>query len=156
MKNRGWLRVMRAMFLDVRGLAAVIWVAVLALLPFHASPDEEDEIVTGCHYSNAEWGNEMIDRCIKDNQATRAIVLQYPEQYKQIVERCRRKNELGWSWVKTCVDNDIEAEAALAKYPTERAVLIDVCRADVGHRGAAGVKACVDRVIEVLNSPNKP
>jgi len=154
MKDEG--RGMKTMWLYVRGLASLVCVAFSALLPFDASAGEEDEIVTGCHYSNAEWGNEMIDRCIKDNQATRAIVLQYPERYKQIVERCRRKNELGWSWVKACVDNDIEAEAALAKYPMERAALIDVCRADIGHRGAAAVKACVDRAIEVVNSPNKP
>ncbi len=144
------------MFLYLRRSASLVCVAFSALLAFDVSADEEDEIVTGCHYSNAEWGNEMIDRCVKDNQATRAMVLQYPEQYKKIVDRCRRGNEFGWSWVKTCVDRDIEAEAALAQYPMERAGLIDVCQADVGHRGAAAVKVCVDRVIEVLGSPNKP
>ncbi|MDQ3261174.1 MAG: hypothetical protein M3Q00_10415 [Pseudomonadota bacterium] len=144
------------MILYLRPLASLICVAFSALLPFDASADEEDEIVTGCHHSNAEWGSEMIDRCVKDNQATRAIVLQYPEQHKQIVDRCRRGNELGWSWVKTCVDRDIEAESALAQYPKERAGLIDVCHADFGHRGAAVVKACVDRVIKILNSPNNP
>ncbi len=129
--------------------------ALLALFSFGASADENDEIVTGCHHSNAEWGFDAIDRCIKDNQATRALVLQYPAQYKRIVDRCRRGNELGWSWVKTCLDRDIEAESALALYPKERIGLIEACHADFGHRGAAKVKACVDRVIEAPSSPQQ-
>ena len=143
------------MLLHPRCLSALICLAISALLPFNASADENDEIVTGCHHSNAEWGFDAIDRCIKDNQSTRAVVLQYPEKYQRIVDRCRRKNEFGWSWVKTCVDRDIEAESALAQYPKESASVLDVCHVDFGHRGAAAVKACVDRVTEALNSPSK-
>lgn len=138
-----------------RGIASIVCVTLLALLSMGACADEEDEIVTGCHYSNAEWGSDMIDRCVKDNRAQRAIVLRYPEQYKSIIARCRRKSEFGWSWVKACVDQDIEAESALAQYSTDRAGLIDKCRAEFAHRGAAAVKKCVDQALDGSNVPNK-
>ena len=54
--------------------------------------------------------------------------------------------------MKTCVDKDIEATAALAKYPSETSGLINDCEAEVGHRGAARVKACVDKVVETKDS----
>jgi len=145
----------KAMPLDSRRSRRQICLALLALFCAGASADENDEIVTGCHYSNAEWGFEAIDRCIKDNQSTRALVLQYPAKYKRIVDRCRRESEFGWSWVKTCVDRDIEAESALAQYPKERAGLIDACYGEFGGLGAARVKACVDQLIETPGSPTK-
>lgn len=135
-----------------RGIASIVCVTLLALLSMGACADEEDEIVTGCHYSNAEWGSDMIDRCIKENQATRALVLRYPEKYKRFLNRCRRGNENGWSWVKTCIDNDIEAESALAEYPKDRAGLIAVCDAEFGRRGMVAIKECVDQTVERSNS----
>lgn len=121
--------------------------ALLMLLGTGASAGEEDEIVTGCHFANAEWGVEMVERCVRDNQQIRNIVLQYSEMHKPIVNRCRRGNDNGWAWVKTCVDNDIEAQSALAQYPKEIAGLIDLCDAEFGLRGAALVKKCVDRAL---------
>jgi hypothetical protein len=143
------------MLLDFRRLKLLICLSPFAAFSFNAAADESDEIVTGCHHSNAEWGVEAIDRCIKDNQATRALVLKYPAQHQRIVDRCRRGNELGWSWVKTCVDRDIEAESALAQYPKERSGLIDACGAEFGHAGATKVKACVDQMIEAQSSPKQ-
>jgi hypothetical protein len=140
---------------NVGSLRSLILPAVMALSCCGAWADEEDEIVTSCHYSNAEWGAEAIDRCVKENHATRALVLQYPAEHKPIVERCRRNSEWGWSWVKSCVDQDIEAEAALARYPGEKAELVDACRAELAHRGAAKVKACVDGVIEAPSAPQQ-
>jgi squalene cyclase len=133
-------------------VTALAYVALLVLFSASAFAAEEDEIVTGCHFSNAEWGSDMIDRCIKDNQATRAVVLQYPEKYKRFLDRCRRGNANGWAWVKTCIDKDIEAELALADYPKDRAGLIAVCDAEFGRRGMVAVKDCVDQAIERFDS----
>ena len=143
------------MFHYSRAVMRLVPIALLLLLAFGASADEEDEIVTGCHFSNAEWGTDMIDLCIKENQATRAVVLQYPEKYKRYLDRCRRGNENGWAWVKTCLDNDIDAESALAEYPKDRAGLIAVCGAEFGHRGMVAIKKCVDQALERANSSNK-
>jgi hypothetical protein len=125
----------------------LIGLVLLAISTYGAWADEEDEIVTGCHHSNAEWGAAMIDRCIKDNQATRAEVLAYPAQHQRIVDRCRQRNEFGWSHVKACVDGDIEAEAALTAYPKQHMSAMNRCHAEYAHRGAAVVKACVDKLI---------
>lgn len=120
-------------------------IALAALAVTVARAGEEDEIVTGCHYSNAEWGIEMVHRCIKDNLANRELVLQYPARYKSYVARCRTKNEFGWDMVKACIDKDIEAEAALAAYPPEKGALVSACVEGLGERGPAAVKKCVER-----------
>lgn len=133
-----------------RILAALL---LLATFGGGAWAGEEDEIITGCHHSNAEWGAEMIDRCIKENQATRKEVLQYPAQHKRLVDRCRQQNEFGWSHVKSCVDRDIEAEAALAQYPKQHLATIDRCAAEFAPQGAVAVKACVDKSIDSASAP---
>ncbi len=140
---------------NARRLRLLTCSVILAMPSVSTLAGEEDEIVTGCHFANAEWGSEMIDRCIRDNQATRALVLQYPEQHKATIDRCRRGNGNGWSWVKTCVDRDIEAETALAQYPQEMAGLMSICEAEFGHRGAVAIKACVDKAIDASTTPNK-
>lgn len=129
----------------VAGLAMLI-----LLTTMESRAGEEDEIITGCHFSNAEWGQQMIDNCIKDNFANRALVMQYPEQYKPIVNRCRLKNEYGWSEVKKCIDKDIEAQAALESYGADKEYLITACDADFRHRGFVAVKACVDRKLGIV------
>lgn len=115
--------------------------------------DENDDIVIGCNFSNAEFGTVAIQICIKDNQAARAAVSQYPEEVKGIVARCVRGRELGWSMVKLCIDKDIEAEAALANYATEHDSQMKDCEMEFGGRGAARIKACVDQAIEAARSP---
>lgn len=115
--------------------------------------DEYDDIVIGCNFSNAEFGVVAIQICIKDNQAARAEVLQYPEEVKHIVARCSRGREMGWSMVKLCIDKDIEAEAALAKYGREHDASMQKCKTEYGLRGAARIKTCVDQAIEAGRSP---
>jgi hypothetical protein len=115
--------------------------------------DEYDEIVNNCNFANAEFGAEAIQICIEDNQADRAAVSQYPEEVKGIVARCVRGRELGWSMVKLCIDNDIEAEAALANYGREHDSLMQNCKAEFGHRGAARTKMCVDQAIKPARPP---
>lgn len=44
------------MFHYSRAVMRQVPIALLLLLAFGASAGEEDEIVTGCHFSNAEWG----------------------------------------------------------------------------------------------------
>ena len=120
---------------------------MLLLFPVASAADENDDIVNGCTFSNAEFGTVAIQICIKDNQAARAAVLKYPEAVKEIVARCVRGREMGWSMVKLCIDNDIEAEAALAKYGREHDSLMDKCKEEFWRRGAARIKACVDQAI---------
>ncbi len=142
--------VIRSKLMNVIGASLLV-----ALTSLAAVAGEEDEIVTNCYFANAEWGSEMIDRCIRDNQATRALVLKYPDKHKAIIDRCRRGNGNGWSWVKTCLDLDIEAETALAQYPKEMAGLMNICEAEFGHRGIVAIKACVDAGIDGSTTPNK-
>ena len=115
--------------------------------------DDNDDIVNGCNFSNAEFGTVAIQICIKDNQAARAAVAQYPEAVKDIVARCVRGRELGWSMVKRCIDNDIEAEAALATYGPEHDAAMEICKTEFGRRGAARIKACVDQASEAGKAP---
>jgi len=79
-------------------------------------------------------------------------VLQYPEEVKDIVTRCVRGREIGWSMVKLCIDNEIEAEAALANCGRERDSLMEKCKEEFGRRGAARINACVDQAIEADRS----
>ena len=131
----------------------IVFAAMLLLLPFATLADEYDDIVNGCNFSNAEFGVVAIQICIKDNMAARAAVLQYPEEFKDIVARCARGREMGWSMVKLCIDKDVEAEAALAKYGSEHDSLIEKCKTEFGHRGAARIKTCADQAIEAGRSP---
>ena len=134
-------------------MRSIVFAALLLTFASAARADEYDEIVNNCNFANAEFGAVAIQICIKDNQAARAAVLQYPDNVKHIVARCVRGRELGWSMVKLCVDKDIEAEAALANYATEHDSLIKECEMEFGLRGAARIKACVDQAIEAARSP---
>ena len=125
-----------------------VFAAMLLVFPSANWADEYDDIVNGCNFSNAEFGTVAIQICIKDNQAARAAVLQYPKEVKDIVARCARGSEMGWSMVKLCIDNDIEAQSALANYGTEHALLMDKCKEEFGRRGAARIRKCVDQAIE--------
>ena len=127
--------------------------AVLLLHCAAVCADEFDDIVNGCSSSNAEFGVVAIQICIRDNQAARAAVMAYPEEAKEIVARCARRSDWGWPMVKQCIDNDIDAEAALAKYGSEHESLMEQCKTQYGLRGAARIKACVDQSIEAGRSP---
>jgi hypothetical protein len=128
------------------GIVAVTRAGIFLSMLFSmaATAGEEDEIVTSCHFSNAEWGAGMIDLCIKENQALRASLLVYPQPYQRFLNRCRTKSELGWDKVKICVDKDIEADTALKQYPVEKGERIAHCESEYDGRGRVAVKACVD------------
>ena len=64
-----------------------------------------------------------------------------------------RGQEMGWLMVKLCIDKDIEAEAALAKYEREHDSLMEKCKTQYGLRGAARIKACVDQALEAGRAP---
>ena len=66
--------------------------------------------------SNAEFGTEMAQICIKENQAARAEVARYPDEVKAIVARCTRRKEMGWGMVKKCIDDDIAAVLVIEAY----------------------------------------
>jgi hypothetical protein len=133
----------------LRVAPALIFLTLSTLCSLSArAEDEAAEIVMSCHYSNAEWGTEAIDRCVKENQALREQVLQYAAAHRHIVERCRGSSEWGWAWVKNCVDRDIEAEAELAQYPKDQAASIAACQAEFGRHAFAKVKKCVDKAAE--------
>jgi len=131
----------------------IVFAAVLLSFSFATGADEYDDIVNGCNFANAEFGTVAIQICIKDNQAARAAVLQYPAEVKDIVARCARGSEMGWSIVKLCIDKDIEAVAALLNYGKEHDSSMEKCREEFGRRGAARIKACVDQAIEADRSP---
>lgn len=130
----------------------MVFAAMLLMFSSATWADEYDDIVNGCNFANAEFGIVAIQICIKDNQAARAAVLQYPEDVKDIVARCVRGREMGWLMVKLCIEKDIEAEAALANYGREHDSSMEKCKAEFGRRGAARIKACVDQVIEADRS----
>ena len=131
----------------------IVFAAILLMPSFATLADENDDIVNGCNSSNAEFGTVAIQICIKDNQAARAAVLQYPEAVKHIVARCARTSEMGWSMVKRCIDKDIEAEAALVNYGKEYYPWMKKCMEEFGRRGAARIKACVDQAVEADKPP---
>jgi hypothetical protein len=133
-------------------LSLISAAASLSLMAACAVAGEEDEIVTGCHFSNGEWGTDAVHICINENRAIREQVLAYPQEHKRIVDRCRRGRELGWQWVKNCADKDIEALAALEQYPPQSVALIKDCEREIGNRGAAKIKACVDKAAETTDS----
>ena len=119
--------------------------AMLAISGVARAEDEEAQIVMTCHYANAEWGNDAIHRCIDENRALREEVLRLPDAFARDIARCRANAELGWGWVKTCVEAEAAARAALAAYPGEARALVDACRRDVGGQGLVAVKKCVDQ-----------
>ena len=74
-----------------------------------------------------------------------ATMQDYPKEQRALIARCaRERREYGWEVVKLCVDQDLEAEAALAQYPGERAKVIAACRDDTKNKSAVLVKQCVD------------
>ncbi|MBM3396483.1 MAG: hypothetical protein FJY37_18025 [Betaproteobacteria bacterium] len=76
---------------------------LLSILNTSAYADEEAQIVTTCHYANAEWGYDMMQLCITENRALRDEVLRLGPEHAGAVERCRKQAEFGWAWVKQCV-----------------------------------------------------
>jgi hypothetical protein len=114
--------------------------------------DDDSDIVTGCSMSNAEFGTEMIQVCIKENQAARAEVARYPDEVKDIVARCSRRKEMGWGIVKKCIDDDIAAGPVIEAYARDHGPLLEHCQQEFWGREASRIKLCVDQAIEAEKS----
>tara|TARA_R110002049_G_scaffold281333_1_gene460839 strand:- start:8483 stop:8788 length:306 start_codon:yes stop_codon:yes gene_type:complete len=68
---------------------------------------------------------------------------------QEIIDRCREQSgEFGSILVKSCVDMDVDAYAALQKYPAKHQPIIDRCMKESLEFGYILVKSCVDMDIE--------
>jgi len=126
----------------------VLIATVLAFLPLAGLADDDSDIVTGCLMSNAEFGTEMAQICIRENQAARAEVARYPAELKATVERCTRRKEMGWGIVKKCIDDDIAAGPALEAYAKDQPELLEHCQDEFRGREATRIKHCVDQALD--------
>lgn len=127
----------------------IVFAAILMLSSFACRADDDDsDIVTGCLMSNAEFGSDMAQICIKENQAARAEVARYPDEFRGIVARCSRRKELGWGIVKKCIDDDIAAAPVIEAYARDHGPLLERCREQFRGREASRIKTCVENVLE--------
>ena len=121
---------------------------ILALSSSVCRADDDSDIVTGCLMSNAEFGSEMAQICIKENQAARAEVARYPDEVKTIVARCTRRKEMGWWLVKKCIDDDIAAAPVIDAYATDHGALLARCQEEYRGRELSRIKLCVEQALE--------
>ena len=135
-------------------MRTVLIAAIYASVPLTSLADDDSDIVTGCLMSNAEFGNEMAQICIRDNRAARAEVERYPDEFRAIVERCKRRKELGWGIVKQCIDDDIAAGPALEAYARDHPELVERCQDEFRGREAARIKLCVDQALKAAKTDN--
>ena len=133
-------------------MKTLILAAILAWLSSACRADDDSEIVTGCLMSNAEFGSEMAQICIKQNQSVRAEVARYPEAVKDIVELCSRRKEMGWDFVKKCIDDDIAATPVLEVYARDHGPLLARCQIEYLGREASRIKLCVETALEAQKS----
>jgi hypothetical protein len=121
---------------------------ILALFSSACLAEDDSDIVTGCLMSNAEFGTEMAQICIKENKAARAEVERYPAELKPIVDRCKRRKEMGWGIVKKCIDDDIAAGPVLEAYAREQPALLERCQMEFLGREPSRIKLCVEMALE--------
>ena len=133
----------------------VLIATVLAFLPLAGLADDDSDIVTGCLMSNAEFGTEMAQICIRENQAARAEVARYPAELKATVERCTRRKEMGWGIVKKCIDDDIAAGPVLEAYAKEQPALLERCQMEFLGREPSRIRLCVETALETQKSGGK-
>ncbi|HVY06779.1 MAG TPA: hypothetical protein VHB46_12450 [Burkholderiales bacterium] len=126
----------------------LILAAVLAFASSAGIADDDSDIISGCALSNAEFGTEMIQVCINENNKARAELKDYPEQYKGLVERCTRRKEMGWGIVKKCVDDDIAAIPVLENYARDHGTLVAQCREEFWGREISRVRLCVETALK--------
>ena len=130
----------------------IIVAAILVLSSGVCRADDESDIVSGCAMSNAEFGTEMIQICINENQAARAEVARYPDALKPIVERCKRRKEMGWGIVKKCVEDDIAAGPVLEAYARDHGPLLERCQDEFRGRESSRIRLCVEKALEAEKS----
>ena len=129
-------------------MKAIILAGVLLLSSAPCLADDDSNIVSGCAMSNAEFGTEMIDICVKENQAARAEIARYPAEMKKIVDRCSRRNEMGWGIVKKCIDEEIAAGPILEAYARDHRPLLEHCQEEFPGREASRINLCVEKALE--------
>lgn len=136
-------------------IKAMILAAILVSSPSLSWADDDSDIVTGCLMSNAEFGTDMAQICIKENRAALAEVARYPDEVKPIVARCSRRKEMGWGIVKKCIDDDIAAAPVLEAYARDHGPLLERCQHEFRGREATRIKLCVEKAIEAHESRRK-
>ncbi len=125
-------------------LMKTILVAATLAPAFGQADDDDSDIVTGCLLSNAEFGTEMAQICIRENLEARAEVARYPEEVKDIVANCSRRKLAGWGVVKKCIDDDIAAAPVLERFAQEHAQVLAQCQEQFRGREAARIRNCVE------------
>lgn len=118
-----------------------------ALAPAFVQADDNSDIVTGCLLSNAEFGTEMAQICIRENLEARADVARYPEEVKDIVANCSRRKLAGWGVVKKCIDDDIAAAPVLERFAQDHAQVLAQCQEQFRGREAARIRTCVEMAL---------
>jgi hypothetical protein len=136
-------------------MKTAILAALLLLSSGVCLADDDSDIVSGCAMSNAEFGTEMIDICVKENQAARAEIARYPAEMKKIVDRCSRRKEMGWGIVKKCIEEDIAAGPVLEAYARDHAALLEQCQERFFGREASRIKLCVEKALEADKEQEK-
>jgi hypothetical protein len=136
-------------------MKTAILAALLLLSSGVCLADDDSDIVSGCAMSNAEFGTEMIDICVKENQAARAEIARYPAEMKKIVDRCSRRKEMGWGIVKKCIDEDIAAGPVLEAYARDHGPLLEQCQERFFGREASRIKLCVEKALEADKAQEK-
>lgn len=129
-------------------MKAIILAGVLLLSSTPCLADDDSDTVSGCAMSNAEFGTEMIDICVKANQAARAEIARYPAERKKIVDRCSRRKEMGWGIVKKCIDEEIAAGPVLEAYARDHRPLLEHCQEEFLGREASRINLCVEKALE--------
>ncbi len=126
------------------------------LAPAFGQADDDSDIVTGCLLSNAEFGTEMAQICIRENLEARAEVARYPEEVKDIVANCSRRKLAGWGVVKKCIDDDIAAAPVLERFAQEHAQVLAQCQEQFRGREAARIRTCVETALAAEGAGAKP
>jgi hypothetical protein len=129
-------------------MKTILVAAILVASSLPCMADDESEIVTGCLMSNAEFGSDMAQICIRDNRAALAEVARYPDEVRGIVKRCSRRKEMGWVMVKRCIDDDIAAGPILEAYARDHGPLLERCQEQYRGREATRIKLCVEHALE--------
>ena len=135
------------------GTMLPVLLAGALLCAFPALADESEDlkslIVMRCLYHAGEFGNELVDICVKADLAAAQALQEYPPQSAEIVQRCTaRLLDGGWEKIRICADNDIAAEEALARLDPRHGSLIAECRAKAGRYGSAGALVCVQDALK--------
>jgi hypothetical protein len=128
-------------------MKTILLAALIAASPLACLADDDSDIVTGCLMSNAEFGSDMAQICIRDNRAALAEVGRYPDEVKGIVKRCSRRKEMGWVVVKKCIDDDIAAGPVLEAYARDHRPLLERCQEQFHGREATRIKLCVEHAL---------